>query len=95
MIDNHTGEIKITLGRKNPFTGYLSTPWGEYVHRAVAWAFLKMPKDPTMRVVGHKNTIKEDCRACNLEWTSQAENNRNHLTNIKRAVAQTHQRHDG
>jgi hypothetical protein len=43
------------------------------VHRAVAKAFLPAPMFPNM-TVNHKNGIKTDNRACNLEWLTQQEN---------------------
>jgi len=43
------------------------------IHRAVAKAFLPAPMFPKM-TVNHKNGIKTDNRACNLEWLTMQEN---------------------
>lgn len=42
------------------------------IHRLVANAFL--PQDPKRLQINHKNGIKDDNRAENLEWCSQSEN---------------------
>ena len=82
--NNRTGESIITLGYRNKHTGYLTFAKGEYVHRLVAQEFLPRPTDPAANVVSHKSTCKEDNRACNLEYVTTADNNRNELTNRKR-----------
>ena len=49
------------------------------VHRLVTIAFLGSP-DTTEHQVNHKNGIKGDNRADNLEWATSAENNRHAVT---------------
>lgn len=44
------------------------------VARIIAFTFLPKPKD-NQTTVNHKNGDITDNRACNLEWTSQSENN--------------------
>ena len=46
---------------------------GMLVHRLVAMMFVDGRNDEK-DFVNHKNGIKTDCRACNLEWVTQAEN---------------------
>ena len=53
------------------------------VHRLVAMAFIPNPENkPT---VNHRNEIKTDNRACNLEWATNAEQNA-HGTRLQRAA---------
>jgi hypothetical protein len=47
-----------------------------YIHRAVAEQFVFNPKPRKYRVVHHKNGIRSDNRAENLEWTNVLGNNR-------------------
>ena len=67
------------------------------VHRLVCYAFNPLPgkeclKDYDNEQVNHKNAIKTDHRACNLEWCSQSENllhaYANKLNSRSRSVAQ-------
>lgn len=71
------GELKkLKLYKKN---GYFAYHIGKrkkkhfYIHRLVAKAFLPAPMFPNM-TVNHKNGIKPDNRACNLEWVTMQEN---------------------
>lgn len=75
---NHTGRIKkLTLLMSN--RGYLQIylykfgkKYNKQVHRLVAEAFI--PTSLNKPEVNHKNGIKTDNRAENLEWTSRSEN---------------------
>ncbi len=53
------------------------------VHRLVAKAFVVNPQNYIE--VGHKNAVRNDCRAANLEWTTRQDNvARSHLySNLK------------
>jgi hypothetical protein len=59
------------------YQGVTLTNSGKYaekqVHRLVAYHFVNGYKDGL--VVNHKNEIKDDNRACNLEWVSYSYNN--------------------
>lgn len=87
-IPGHDGYFVSNLGRVRsprkvlkPFvvksTGYmqvnLSGRTRHFVHRLVASAFCPKGGGP---VVNHLNGDKSDNRACNLEWTTIARNNR-------------------
>ena len=50
------------------------------IHRLVAKAFAVNPEDKPQ--VNHKNGVKSDCRAVNLEWVTARENNQ-HACDMK------------
>lgn len=74
-----TGYLRITLCNKNGHRTFL-------IHRLVAMAFIEnLEGKPT---VNHKNEIKTDNRAENLEWATNAEQNA-YGTRTQRAMAHT------
>ena len=67
--------------------GYMVTTLGgkQYkVHRLVAFAFC--PKKRGCFEVNHKNGIKADNRACNLDWTNHAGNQQHRRKVLKHGV---------
>lgn len=62
---HHSGYYNICYRTKNSVKYYI-------VSRLVAMAFI--PNPDNKREVNHKNGIKTDDRACNLEWATPKEN---------------------
>ena len=61
----------------NPVTGYLSVDLNGmryYVHRLVIGAFVENPNPEVLTDVNHINRDKQDCRLCNLEYLTHAQN---------------------
>jgi hypothetical protein len=54
-----------------------------YIHRLVAIAFLGLPPSPKHEV-NHKNGVKGDNRASNLEWVTRSENNKHSFKYLNR-----------
>jgi hypothetical protein len=63
--DNGHGYLFVSLSKDGAVKCF-------YVHRLVAKLFIDNPKNKA--TVNHKNGIKSDNRACNLEWMTQSEN---------------------
>lgn len=62
---NNRGCLVVKLSRGNKSYGFL-------VHRLVAQAFL--PNPDALPEVNHKDGVKENCRASNLEWCTRSHN---------------------
>lgn len=75
---------KITRGIGGSSHGYLAVRVNKkcvLVHRVVARLFHGEPEKGQM--VNHKNGVKQDNRPGNLEWVSQADNNRHATYELK------------
>ena len=76
VINEVTGQVKAQfLHRKGyPMVTLYSNgkPRNIFVHRLVATAFVENPFNK--ETINHKNEIKTDNRACNLEWLTSKEN---------------------
>ena len=75
---------KITRGGAGASHGYLAVRVNKkcvLVHRVIARLFLGEPDKGCM--VNHKNGVKTDNRPANLEWVSQADNNRHATYKLK------------
>jgi len=75
---------KLTRGNGGSSHGYLSVTLNRtrvLSHRVIALLFLGQP--PSRFMVNHKNGIKTDNRPENLEWVSQADNNRHATYELK------------
>lgn len=92
VYDN--GDVYRDTGRKISLVhnsdGYLQAHFGETknrvtirVHRLVAYLFCNPPVNYQELEVDHINNIRDDNRACNLEWVT-------HKENIKRYVKKGH-----
>jgi hypothetical protein len=64
-IKHKLGYLKVNLTKNNKMRTF-------YIHRLVAVAFISNPLNKTE--VNHKNEIKNDNRAENLEWVTRCEN---------------------
>lgn len=67
LSPNNSGYYAVYVGKR------------EFVHRLVAMAFIPNPEGKAE--VNHKNGIKTDNRASNLEWVTRSEN-LNHRYNV-------------
>ena len=66
MKNNHDGYLRIQIYTGNNTCRFVSA------HRLVALAFIDNPENKPF--INHKNGIKQDNRAENLEWVTQKEN---------------------
>lgn len=66
MKNNHDGYLRIQIYSGNCKCQFVSA------HRLVALAFIDNPENKPF--INHKNGIKQDNRAENLEWVTQKEN---------------------
>ena len=88
------GKVSGPRGELKPSTlnsGYLGVKVarrGTTVHEAVLSAFAG-PRPSRAHTVNHKNGDKKDNRAENLEWMTQAENNRHAVEVLCRKVGRT------
>lgn len=79
--------VTIKIGSKNR-DGY-RVIFNLYVHRLVGEYFLEQPEG--CNIINHKNGIKDDNRAVNLEWTTYVGNNKHAFeSGIRKTVGERH-----